>query len=64
MTTPCYTNKTHCPNRRVGCHSECPEWQKFEEFKAQKYKDAESTRYIGDVEYSRRTRIVTRRNQA
>lgn len=28
---PCRKNDTDCPRRRVGCKSDCPEWQKWQE---------------------------------
>lgn len=30
---PCYDKEKHkgCPNRKVGCRSSCPAWQRYEE---------------------------------
>lgn len=39
MQSPCYnpTTKTDCPNRYVGCHSQCKTYMAYEQAKVLEY---------------------------
>ena len=39
MKNPCYSKQQpECPDRRQGCHAECPRWAEFEAHKAEVYR--------------------------
>lgn len=68
---PCYDEQTHtdCSKRRVGCKSDCPEWQAWEKVHAEETDEIRNKREAYDrVEnflsnQNRRVQMATRRER-